>query len=454
VLAFEVEYLLKRVYAGDFRDRADSEWPPHFARLFSALAAAYFEGGQDAREQKAVQWLEHQGPPHIHAARRGTPSTITAFVPTNYPGDSIPELRGKQPRAFPAQAPAEAIAYFVWPDARPDPDTRAALDELAARTAYLGKACSLVKICLTETAPEPNFVPERSGMRLLRTVAPGRLTELKWLFAADQRPSVGAQHAYRQIDADETTLPPVQTEFGEILTFRRVEGAGLPIEATLTLTEKVRAALMSNAGQSSPIPEVLSGHGSGTHCAIVGLPFTGGQYGDGRLVGFAIVLPRSISVTDRRRVIAAAGRLERNGVNLGKILGNWKVALDMSPAAQTLVPSTWTRASTQWFTVTPILLDRFPKKKGPSVEQVLSAACVRIGLPEPVAIQHSPYSGEKGVSPVPQFRLSREKEERARWGVHAKLTFPMEVRGPVLLGAGRYFGLGLLKPGREEPNYA
>ena len=44
MLAFEVEYLLGRVFSGDFRDREEPEWPPHPARLFSALDARSVDG--------------------------------------------------------------------------------------------------------------------------------------------------------------------------------------------------------------------------------------------------------------------------------------------------------------------------------------------------------------------------------------------------------------------------
>jgi CRISPR-associated protein Csb2 len=221
--------------------------------------------------------------------------------------------------------------------------------------------------------------------------------------------------------------------------------ARLPIEAALTLTDAVRTALLSNAGRHGAIPDVISGHGAGDHCAIAALPFTGGAHSDGRLMGFSIAMPRGIAVHDRRRLMAAAEDLEENGIHLSKTLGSWRVALDFSPAAQTLWPSTWTRPSKRWATVTPILLDRFPKRKGPTAEDILTAACVRAGIPEP-KITHGPYSAAPGVAAVPQFRLHRKKEHRPRWGVHAVLEFPIKVRGPILLGAGRYFGLGLLRP--------
>ena len=128
----------------------------------------------------------------------------------------------------------------------------------------------------------------------------------------------------------------------------------------------------------------------------------------------------------------------------------WTVEAEEEAAiSQTLRSATWRRPARTWRTATPILLDRFPKKNGPGVEEIVAASCRRIGLSDPIAIEHGPYATLKGVPPVSSFRLRRTREERARWGVHARLQFATPVRGPVVLGAGRYFGLGLMRPERE-----
>jgi CRISPR-associated protein Csb2 len=449
VFAFEVEYLLGRAFAGDFRDRSESEWPPHPARLFSALAAAYFENGAVERERAALEWLESQPPPLIRAGSAGQAVITTAFVPTNYPGDGVPVLRGKQPRVFPSQGPSEARVYFIWPEAAPEPHVAAALDELASRTGYLGKACSLVRARVTEEAPQPNYAPDPAGVHVLRVPSSGRLGELDRLFLADLRPSPGAQQRYTNLDEQSIDEEPAQTEFGQMTVFGKTAGPGLPIDATLTLTEAVRKALMSAAGDSGPIAELIHGHNGGTHCAIVGLPFVGREHADGHLMGFAVVMPREATVAERRTVLAACGKLAENMLHIPGV-GDWGLeTVDSTPLNWTLRPATWTRAARRWSTVTPILLDRFPKKKGPTVEEILAAACRRIGLPSPEKIEHGPYSHLTGVPPVPAFRLQRKGDYKPRWGVHAVMDFPVRVRGPVLLGAGRYFGLGLMRPQGE-----
>ncbi len=147
--------------------------------------------------------------------------------------------------------------------------------------------------------------------------------------------------------------------------------------------------------------------------------------------------------------MSACADLEENGLHISDI-AKWKIEVWTLTANTTICgPGTWNRLSRAWRSVTPILLDRFPKKNGPSVEEILRASCVRIGLPEPIKVAHGPYSKVEGVPPVPSFRLQRAGEERPRWGVHATVVFDAPVRGPILLGAGRFFGLGLMRPGQE-----
>jgi CRISPR-associated protein Csb2 len=242
----------------------------------------------------------------------------------------------------------------------------------------------------------------------------------------------------------------LRTEFEQMAVFRKKAGPGLPIEATLTLTDAVRRALMSNAGNGGPMTDLIHGHNSETHCAVVGLPFVGREHADGHLMGFAVIFPRATDARERVQVLRACKALEEHGVNIPRV-GDWEVEVEEEAALnQSLRAATWTSPSRVWQTVTPILLDRFPKKKGPGVEEILAASCRRIGLPDPVGIEHGPYSAVDGVPPVPAFRLQRADEKRARWGVHAKLQFAAAVRGPMVLGAGRYFGLGFMRPEREK----
>jgi len=86
MLAIAVELLSGRYTATQFNDRNRPEWPPHPARLFSAMVAAWADNDDpDPAERSALRWLEEQDPPSIHCGERYSRSVVTHFVPVNDP---------------------------------------------------------------------------------------------------------------------------------------------------------------------------------------------------------------------------------------------------------------------------------------------------------------------------------------------------------------------------------
>jgi CRISPR-associated protein Csb2 len=126
-----------------------------------------------------------------------------------------------------------------------------------------------------------------------------------------------------------------------------------------------------------------------------------------------------------------------------------------------LDPAPYIRAARTFATVTPIVLDRHLKHQGAAREEEivsqLTAACQRIGLPAPrqvVAAKHSALEGAPSAWPSghgPAWLSWRLPPSLAgRQLTHAVLTFAEPVEGPVLLGAGRFHGLGLCLPLEAE----
>jgi CRISPR-associated protein Csb2 len=444
MLAIEVEYLMGRSYATDFRDDTAPEWPPHPDRLFEALVAAHHDTFSVDGEDSVLRWLETLGAPQIAAGEKGHAASVVNFVPTNYNGklgSPHPDQRGRQPRVFPVQSPSSPVVHFVWTAADPDQATRDKLGSLLARVPSLGRACSLVRMRLGEPSVPPAYVPDPKGEEVLRVFGEGRLDELETLYKLGQRPSPAPQMRYGRA---RVKTPVPESCFGEMIVLRRVEGRGLPIEAALTLSAALRKALMSLSEYDPALCGFFSGHGEELHCAFAALPFVGHEYSDGRLMGVAVVLPRITSTAQRRKVLRACASIVM--INLKDEGDLWDVELcGLDIPQQALRPQVWSGPSATWASVTPILLDRFPKRNLP-VEDILAVACERAGLPRPIEIEHAAFSEIRGVSPVSEFRLQRSKEDKPRWGVHAKFRFEAPVRGPILLGAGRFFGLGLLRP--------
>ncbi|MGH9122646.1 MAG: type I-G CRISPR-associated protein Csb2, partial [Acidimicrobiales bacterium] len=139
--------------------------------------------------------------------------------------------------------------------------------------------------------------------------------------------------------------------------------------------------------------------------------------------------------------------------------GRWHVGAP-DPSLTTLDPHRWSRPGIDWVTATPVALGRFPAgmgRKGTGRRESASAAildaasedirraCGHVGLPEPLSVQVSLAPLLEGALPVRSYPpFTRGGVRRAL--VHAAISFAEPVRGPVVLGSGRYLGLGLFLP--------
>ncbi len=84
MLALHVHFLAGRFTASAFNDRERSEWPPHPARLFSAMVDALYDVDQlDTDEAAVVDGLAQAGAPWILASDAHQRRVMTHFVPVN-----------------------------------------------------------------------------------------------------------------------------------------------------------------------------------------------------------------------------------------------------------------------------------------------------------------------------------------------------------------------------------
>jgi CRISPR-associated protein Csb2 len=126
---------------------------------------------------------------------------------------------------------------------------------------------------------------------------------------------------------------------------------------------------------------------------------------------------------------------------------------------KSLHPARYLAAHRIWSTVTPIALDRHTKSDDPRQEAaaIVAESCTRIGLPEPRRVyvhKHAAISGAPSARPpggAPRWTgWARPGSLAHRQVTHATLHFEEPVAGPVILGAGRFFGLGLCLPVAER----
>lgn len=406
--------------AADVSARARVEWPPHPDRLYQALIDAALP-----QDRPALAWIEAQSPPAVDCGdavplqwgRKGK-----AYVPTNYPNDTLPHLRKPQERQFPMAIPNGPVRY-VW-QSDPPPQVFECIRRTAARVTHLGRSDSLAML-----AVEPGVVPCRwsaqdRGPIALRVPGPGRLQQLDAAFAAGQRSPVSTQARYGQ------ALGLAQQGPWEGLVVMRL-AKPIAVEHVVQAADALRRAILSKLGDAAPL--LAHGHAKQIHMAWLGLPNLS-DYGDGTLLGLAMAVPRDCDSLERAHCVAAM--LSVNHV----MLGGQRFDLARPTSALSLHEKTWSQPARRWVSATPVVLDRFPKR-GQTIEHIVAQSCERAGYPLPVKVEYSQHSALP-MPPARQFTLRKPGSLYA----HVVLEFEHRIAGPLLVGKERYFGLGLFLP--------
>jgi CRISPR-associated protein Csb2 len=194
------------------------------------------------------------------------------------------------------------------------------------------------------------------------------------------------------------------------------------------------------------------------------MAFLGSRYADGTMFGFALISPRSSNLladpafqrvirdimpwndeTSRRELTLKGGDLDLLFALVGET------------SRRSLDPAPYVRSACTWATCTPVVLDRHLKETANEarqieVESLLRRACANIGLPEPdwlVFDKHSAVEGTPSAYPsghAPHWTGWRLPQSLAsRQLTHAMFHFNTPLPGPVILGAGRFLGLGLCR---------
>ena len=474
-LVLEIEFLTGVCRAARGPGDNVPDWPPQPDRVFSALTSAWGVRGEIPEERAALEWLETQPPPDIRASGHSARTAPDVFVPPNDPKASkvmktyirvLPDHRPRQPRRFPVARPDDPTVELVWSDV-PDAGVLAALNAIASCVGYVGHSASLARCCFRAGDARKNGLKPTSARR---RVYPGRLQELVEAHRArPERPAIRPGAPVFQENAPSPERP------GEWLVLEAVEGDIPDVRASALVCRLLRQALMAGyqrAGRGDRIPEIVSGHapdGAPTrvpHVAVVPMAFVGSRHADGRVFGFALVPPRGDSLlridgfrtafetvavyrADRqRRVLSLQGSPLHRPLRLAP-------APDGEHRRRSLLPDPYLGASCRWASATPIVLERHLKRKDEAeVRELVAHACQNAGLPRPdperIRVgKHSAIEGAPAARPLtgepPWIRWKLPKSLESRQLVHAVIDFEENVCGPVLLGAGRFTGLGLCR---------
>lgn len=455
---------------------------------------------------RALRWLESLPPPEIIASRTAEDSgyrrALMVAMPHNSPAkndfaryhnDLAPVFR-----ATPEHGDLLLVGYR-WRDESPgfqqDAETHLpALRDAAARLRYLGRAEDRVECeiqWLTGDASESDcgcldvWRPSRLGGDAVLLAARPRSTDqllAEFKKAGNRRAREAKTPARLSLrpqsyarDAAEGRLPV------HIALFHIYEdGETEPLVCDATNAHKYRSGLRNLACRVAEAKEpwvdhdlaseLISGHprvGGHTqqpHLAFVPLPsISMSSKADGRVRRFALLGYAGGDKTDSARSIYRTLAANLDGKVDRETSPSWYLELLEDPARDK-VWRLYSSTSRTWATVTPVAISRgfsVPKftpqgialsqnerylRKLNEWQKLLRESLRHLELPAELV---DAATIEMSATP---FLPKCERAERYRAPgeeavlIHVRLSFPEPVRGPLLLGDRRYFGLGLFVP--------
>jgi len=468
-------------------------WPPAPATLFQALVSGGNTGvagnGWGDAETEALQWMERLSAPSI-AARHANPSKgYRLFVPNNnldkavqseiaggktiVKPESLRTVKDVRPHLIARHSPGEANLVYSWPIADAESANAQAhtttIDALAARLTALGWGVDFAAaqaeltdhpVIPVNTPGWAHFIPAPSGSRILQVPAPGVLHNLDRRFAAfrgritrdglnPSLPPAGFQEVhYRSISEPQPRhflqfdLRVNEDEWLTKSWAKAMHVAGWLRHAAAT-------ALMEEEFPEDCITEFAYGHtGSdnlGHRLSYLPLPSIGARHTDGIVRRVLIMAPACLQPIEAEALSLLRLKLSGSPIiaeDESEPLGYFADVLDRN----TVYPF-YLNSSTVWESVSPVILPGHNALRRQisidKTERLLFQCLQSAGYP-PESIK------EINFQPAP-FWPGTEAAGRilvpkhlARWPrLHVRIIFQNPVEGPIAIGLGRHYGIGL-----------
>ena len=481
-------------------------WPPAPARLFQALMAGAARGKKVARATlDALYWLERLPPPTIVAPRGEPGQGYASFVPNNDLdaalsgkgardiSDAVASIRvGKtiRPILFDADAPLHYCWFFD------DDDGRAtALCDTAACLYQLGRGIDMAwaDAAVLDANEARQRLSERGGIvhrpslgggagRNLLCPQPGTGRSLEARFdgmrnrfrtgGSNRKPArVFVQPSKPLLASVAYDAPPDRIVFSlregnaraGFAPRRLREAAALVAETRDRAAERLCDAAPA---QAENVTRYLIGRSAteadkAARVRIVPIPSIGHVHADMSLRRLAIYVPQScpLRTDDIAWAFAQVAWTDSDGV----VVSELQRADDDEHMAER-----YENTGRRWRSVTPLVLAAARRRVDPprksheakvaakrareesravrAVHQALRHADVRVS-PAAVRAQREPFDshGERAELFAAETRFPKE----TLW--HAEIVLAEPVVGPLLLGDGRYLGLGLMLSDEPAP---
>ena len=488
MVAIAFRFLAGRFHAtpwGQHVNEGQPEWPPSPWRLLRALVATWKRALPDLPEERVRALIAKLAYPPGFALPPATLAHTRHYMPTIEGGRYKSTLVFD---TFAALSPEHPVVA-VWPEAALEPDERETLAALLRALPYLGRAESWVEAALQDAPPEPNCRPLGSAAAI------GDELERVRVLAPDDEGEAGLLEALMVGTGElrgrqKQTMPP-RARWVEYARSRRalepdpqprrspprppaftVARYALDARPLPLLTDAVvvghlaRRALMSQYGRLTQRGKsrVFSGKSD------EGRPLEGHRHAhylcsdeddDGRIDHLTIWAEDGFPEQEQRALGALAKLFAREGEPEIRLL---LLGFATTTGAQGIIGQLVGPARV-WRSLTPFVPLRHPKRHrdgrpkldehgrqvdGPEDQLLLELR--RRGLPAPASVEPLPRALIGGR----ERRWLGFKQRRpggngaaVGYGIGFRLTFDKALPGPLALGYGCHFGLGLFVTGDD-----
>lgn len=467
------------------RYHGSGAWPPAPMRLFQALVAGAAQGARLPDEDRAaLEWLERLSPPEIVAPPVTSGHRYINYVPNNDadagkdPTQAPKAAKTILPHLFETNVPV----YYLWTPVEDCLELRQ-LCQLAERLHHLGRGVDAAW-CEAQLLPEDatratvagqgvHHRPSGNSGTMQAVPVHGSLRSLERRFALNRRKfrKLGGKGAFsqppkpllREISYD---APPDRVLY-EILDGRQRFVQVSPRNAltlTSTLLNGARARLAREfADRTETFDRLIIGRGADAddkllRIRLIPLPSIGSEHVDRNIRRVLLEIPQDCPIR-RDTVLWAFDGLawhDADGVVLGSLV--------CTDDEQMLSNYKRERKSLVWQTEIPAALGTGRRWLGKgdtkpgterlteegkaisAVHQALRHAGIDV-QPTGIEVQREPFSARGTLcNDVESGRF----DKHVLW--HVRLRFERPLSGPLVIGNGRYTGLGVMSPVEEVPD--
>ena len=482
-------------------DENEPEWPPSPLRAFQALVAASARAGILDAIRPSLEWLESLGSPIIVASdaeecrvgyRLSVPHNAMDLVANQWvdgkEGNMAEHRTMKNLR--PHRLPEGAVVHYAW-QIQAETQHSSSIMEAQRCVIALGGGTDLVVADgavvegdpVTKLGADTHVWHIRSdGNRQLRAPIAGTLANLEYRHEA-----FGKRTGF----ADPTLRPPPVLRAYAVARYARadqptaIETAGFMLHRMDSerlrafnntrqgvavagmMRHAVRIAAERAGWDESRITATVLGRGTvgSPRLLFVPVPSIEPRADGGEVVGAVrrvLVYSTDPSSPDTRwvkRALGGADLLDENSEVIQGVLAG--------AATSDSVFKRYTAESKTWTTVTPMvlpghddpsglrrrlrsvtsttqqqdLLDRLMKRRETLIRKALRHAGLSEELAGSAKIETRDAGFIAGVDKASQFSVPSHLESFTR--LHVRLDWPVKIPGPLCVGSGRFFGLGL-----------